>query len=56
MTGGREETSVIANEMIDAIGKGLYERAGALAVLLFVAVAPVLVYNVRRFRREEAMR
>jgi alpha-glucoside transport system permease protein len=56
MTGGREETSVIANEMIDAIGKGLYERAGALAVLLFIAVIPVLVYNVRRFRREEAMR
>ena len=56
MTGGREETSVIANEMIDAIGNGFYERAGALAVLLFVAVIPVLVYNVRRFRREEAMR
>ena len=56
MTGGREETSVIANEMIDAIGNGLHERAGALAVLLFFAVVPVLVYNVRRFRREEAMR
>jgi len=56
MTGGREETSVIANEMIDAIGNGLQERAGALAVLLFLAVVPVLIYNVRRFRREEAMR
>jgi len=56
MTGGREETSVIANEMIDAIGNGLQERAGALAVLLFVAVVPVLIYNVRRFHREEAMR
>jgi alpha-glucoside transport system permease protein len=56
MTGGREETSVIANEMIDAIGNGFHERAGALAVLLFLAVVPVLVYNVRRFRREEAMR
>jgi len=56
MTGGREETSVIANEMIDAIGNGFHERAGALAVLLFIAVVPVLVYNVRRFRREEAMR
>jgi alpha-glucoside transport system permease protein len=56
MTGGRDETSVIANEMIDAIGIGRPERAGALAVLLFVAVIPILVYNVRRFRREEAMR
>jgi alpha-glucoside transport system permease protein len=56
MTGGRDETSVIANEMIDAIGNGLYERSGALAVLLFVAVVPILVYNVRRFRREQAMR
>jgi alpha-glucoside transport system permease protein len=56
MTGGRDETSVIANEMIDAIGFGQHERAGALAVLLFVAVVPILIYNVRRFRREEAMR
>ncbi|MGH9136651.1 MAG: carbohydrate ABC transporter permease [Acidimicrobiales bacterium] len=56
MTGGRDETSVIANEMIDDIGNGLFERAGALAVILFVAVVPILVYNVRRFRREEAMR
>jgi alpha-glucoside transport system permease protein len=56
MTGGRAETSVIANEMITAIGFGQPERAGALAVLLFVAVVPILIYNVRRFRREEAMR
>jgi alpha-glucoside transport system permease protein len=56
MTGGRSETSVIANEMISAIGFGAQERAGALAVLLFVAVIPILIYNVRRFRREEALR
>jgi ABC-type sugar transport system permease subunit len=47
---------VIANEMIDAIGLGQHERAGALAVVLFAAVVPILVYNVRRFRREEAVR
>jgi len=56
MTGGRSETSVIANEMINAIGFGQQERAGALAVLLFVAVIPILIYNIRRFRREESMR
>jgi alpha-glucoside transport system permease protein len=56
MTGGRDETNVIANEMIESIGNGLHEQAGALAVILFVAVVPILVYNVRRFRREEAMR
>ncbi len=56
MTAGRDETSVIANEMIEAIGNGRNERAGSLAVILFVAVIPILVYNVRRFRREAAMR
>jgi alpha-glucoside transport system permease protein len=56
MTGGRDETSVIANEMIEAIGFGQPERAGALAVLLFAAVVPILIYNVRRFRREESLR
>ncbi|MGH9188250.1 MAG: carbohydrate ABC transporter permease, partial [Acidimicrobiales bacterium] len=56
MTGGRDETSVIANEMIDNIGDGRFEIAGALAVILFIAVIPILIYNVRRFRREEAMR
>lgn len=56
MTGGRQGTSVIANEMITSLSLGEANQAATLAVILFVAVVPILVYNVRRFRREEAMR
>jgi alpha-glucoside transport system permease protein len=31
-------------------------RAAAIAVVLFVAVVPVMIWNVRRFREEEAIR
>jgi alpha-glucoside transport system permease protein len=31
-------------------------RAAAIAVVLFVAVIPVMVWNIRRFREEEAIR
>ena len=31
-------------------------RGAAIAVILFIAVIPVMFFNVRRFREEEAMR
>jgi len=31
-------------------------RAAAIAVVLFAAVIPVMVWNIRRFREEEAIR
>jgi alpha-glucoside transport system permease protein len=52
MTSGRFATNVIANEMFDVsftdrdIGRG-----SALAVLIFVAVIPLMVVNMRRTRR-----
>jgi alpha-glucoside transport system permease protein len=55
MTNGEFGTNVIANQMFDEafINRNL-GRGSALAVLLFVSVMPIMVINVRRFRRERA--
>ena len=31
-------------------------RGAAIAVVLFIAIIPVMVWNIRRFREEEAIR
>ncbi|MFI1996011.1 carbohydrate ABC transporter permease [Actinoplanes sp. NPDC020271] len=53
MTGGNFKTSVIANEfysqLIRADNQGL---AAALAVVLFILVIPIIVYNIRQVRQE----
>jgi alpha-glucoside transport system permease protein len=51
------QTEVVAERMIRwfFIG-GNYGRGAAIAVVLFVAVIPVMIWNVRRFREEEAIR
>jgi alpha-glucoside transport system permease protein len=57
MTGGKFNTSVIAEKMITE--SFLFRNVGigaALAVILFVAVVPVMYINVRKFREQEAMR
>jgi alpha-glucoside transport system permease protein len=55
MTGGNYGTEVIANRMFQLIvtdtGKSM-----AIAVLLIILTIPVMIFNVRRFRAEEAMR
>jgi ABC-type sugar transport system permease subunit len=53
MTNGEFGTNVIANQMYDEsfINRDL-GRGSALAVLLFVAVVPLMIVNVRRNRRE----
>ena len=57
MTGGREGTQVVAETMVREFFTNRNNGIGAaLAVVLFLAVVPVLVLNVRRFRAEEAMR
>ena len=50
-------TEVIAERMIHwfFIG-GNFGRGAAIAVILFVAVIPVMIINIRRFREEEAIR
>jgi alpha-glucoside transport system permease protein len=55
MTNGEFSTSVIANEMFDqAFILRDYGRGSALAVILLIAVLPLMVVNVRRLRRGEA--
>jgi alpha-glucoside transport system permease protein len=51
------QTEVVAERMIRwfFIG-GNYGRGAAIAVVLFIAVIPVMVWNVRRFREEEQIR
>jgi alpha-glucoside transport system permease protein len=57
MTGGREGTQVVAETMVREFFTNRNNGIGAaLAVVLFLAVVPVLVLNVKRFRAEEAMR
>jgi alpha-glucoside transport system permease protein len=57
---GNTETSgteVIAERMIWWRFIGQHSgRGAAIAVVLFVAVIPVMIFNVRRFREEEALR
>jgi alpha-glucoside transport system permease protein len=57
MTQGNYDTNVLANkaylELFNAFNKG---RSGAVAVLLLLAVIPVLIFNVRQFRNVEARR
>jgi alpha-glucoside transport system permease protein len=52
MTSGEFATNVVANEMIAQLQFGNFHQGSALAVILFIAVIPILVYNVRQFRRE----
>jgi alpha-glucoside transport system permease protein len=51
------ETEVIAERMIDWFFISNHDgRGAAIAVVLFVAVIPVMVWNIRRFREQEAVR
>ncbi|WP_286216858.1 carbohydrate ABC transporter permease [Paraoerskovia sediminicola] len=57
MTGGRFETSVVANEFYtQALRQGDNGLGAALAVILFVLVVPIIVYNVRQLRKSEEIR
>ncbi len=55
MTGGQFQTNVLANEFYTQVFRVGDEGVGAaLAVLLFVLVLPVVVYNVRQLRKVES--
>ncbi len=55
MTGGNFGTEVIANRMFKLIVTDV-GKSTAIAVLLVVLTIPIMIYNVRRFQEEEAMR
>jgi alpha-glucoside transport system permease protein len=51
------ETEVIAERMIQWFFVSNHDgRGAAIAVVLFIAVIPIMVWNVRRFREQEAVR
>ena len=55
MTGGNNGTNVIANEFyIQRFTYGHAGRASAIAIVLLVAVIPVMIYNLRQFRESRA--
>ncbi len=57
MTGGNNGTNVIANEFyIEQFTYNNSGRASAIAIVLLIAVIPVMVYNLRQFRERKAFR
>ncbi|QHO70875.1 carbohydrate ABC transporter permease [Marisediminicola antarctica] len=57
MTGGQFDTSVIANEMYtQAFNRGEFGQGSALAVVLFIMVMPIVIYNVRSMRKQREIR
>jgi alpha-glucoside transport system permease protein len=57
MTGGNFDTSVIANEMYtQAFNRGEFGQGAALALVLFIMVLPIVIYNVRVMRKQREIR
>ncbi len=57
MTAGNLETDVIASRMIkEMFNYRNFGRGSAIAVILLLAVIPVMVANIRRFRAQEVNR
>jgi alpha-glucoside transport system permease protein len=55
MTGGNYNTNVVANEFyLERFTYGSAGRASAIAIVLLIAVIPVMVYNLRQFRESKA--
>ena len=57
MTGGNLDTDVIASRMIkEMFNFRNFGRGSAIAVVLLLAVIPVMVANIRRFQQQEVNR
>ncbi len=55
MTGGNNGTNVIANEFyIERFTYNNSGRASAIALILLIAVIPIMIYNLRQFRERKA--
>ncbi|MBE0417139.1 MAG: sugar ABC transporter permease [Coriobacteriia bacterium] len=54
MTFGNYQTDVLANRMFkEMFTFGNFGRASAVAVVLLLAIVPLMLLNIRRFRREQ---
>jgi alpha-glucoside transport system permease protein len=57
MTGGNFGTQVVASQMIkESFTFNQFGRGSALAVILLIAIVPVMLVNINRFRAQEAIR
>lgn len=57
MTNGNFDTEVIANRMYkEMFAFREFGRASAIAVILLLAIIPVMAVNIRRFQEQEAIR
>lgn len=56
MTRGTQQTSVIGLEFYTRFAQVNYGPASAIVVILMVAIIPIMIFQVRQFRREEANR
>lgn len=56
MTNGAYDTDVIATQMFNQLAHAHYGRAAAVGVVLFIAIVPLLIVNIRRFQQQEEQR
>lgn len=57
MTNGNYNTQVIANQMyVELFNNSQQGRASAIAVILLLAIIPIMAVNIRRFQAQEAIR
>jgi len=56
LTNGAYDTDVIATQMFSQLSSAHYSRAAAVGVVLFIAIVPLLIVNIRRFQAQEELR
>lgn len=58
MTNGQWDTEVLANLMFDWMfrGGGDFGKGSTIALIIMIAVIPIMIWNIRRFQKEEGMR
>ena len=56
LTSGAYDTDVIATQMFRQLSNAHYARAAAVGVVLFAAIVPLLIVNIRRFQQQEEQR
>jgi alpha-glucoside transport system permease protein len=56
MTAGANDTSVIANEMYTQFKNFEQGRSAAFAVILFLLVLPIVIYNARQIQKQREIR
>lgn len=55
LTGGRRDTEVIANRMFKSFfNEGDYGRGSAIAVVMLIALLPIVFWNIRNLRKQRS--